>query len=138
MTAGSRGIGRVDSPRGQWSNCPVFFRRAAAWISTVVVAIVVAFAVPVSQLRTISIIKTCCCPDPEHCHCPDHKADSSSQPSMRACHNTERAIVAPQLPAFRAPVIAVAAVPAVAILAVVHAIPAPHAAPPPTRPDAPS
>ena len=113
-------------------------RRAAARVSTVVVAILVALAVPVSQLRTISIVKTCCCPDPSNCHCPDHKADPSQQPSMRACHNTERAIVAPELPAFRAPSIAVAQAPAVAIAQVAPPIPAPHPAPPPTRPDAPS
>jgi hypothetical protein len=102
------------------------------------VAIVVALAVPVSQLRTISIIKTCCCPDPAHCHCPDHQAGPSSQPSIRACHKTERAVVAPEAPAFRAPAVAVALVPVIAILVPEHAIPAPHPAPPPTRPDAPS
>jgi hypothetical protein len=116
----------------------MFVRRAAAWISTVVVAIVVAFAVPVSQLRTVSVIKTCCCPDPENCHCPDQKPDSSTQPSMRACHNSERAIVAPELPAFQAPVVAIVATPAPVVIAIDHAIVAPHQAPPPTRPDAPS
>jgi len=108
------------------------------WISTVVVAIVVALAVPVSQLRTIAIVKTCCCPDPAHCHCPDHKVDTSGQPSIRACHSTEREIVGPQLPLFSAPVITVALVPAIAVTAPHHAIPSPHPAPPPTRPDAPS
>jgi hypothetical protein len=108
------------------------------WISTVVVAIVVAFAVPVSQLRTISIIKTCCCPDPSNCHCPDHKADLPSSPMMRACHNSERALIAPQLPAFHPPSVAARAIPAVAV-AVISPLPlAPHPAPPPTRPDAPS
>jgi hypothetical protein len=116
----------------------VFIRRAAAWISTIVVAVIVALAVPVSQLRTIAIIKTCCCPDPTHCHCPDHKADAPAQPSMRACHNTERVVVAPELPAFRAPPVAVAVVPVIALVALDHSIPAPHPAPPPTRPDAPS
>jgi hypothetical protein len=116
----------------------VFIRRAAAWVSTVLVALAVALAVPVSQLRTISIIKSCCCPDPAHCHCPDHKPDPSSQPSMRACHNTERAVVAPQLPAFSAPVVEVAVAPVLSIGTLHHASPAPHAAPPPARPDAPS
>ena len=113
-------------------------RRAAARISTIVVAIIVALAVPVSQLRTVMIVKACCCPDPTNCHCPDHKADSSPQPSMRACHNTERVIVSPELPAFRAPLIAVAAAPVASVRAPAHAIPAPHPAPPPTRPAAPS
>jgi hypothetical protein len=116
----------------------VHVRRIAARISTIVVAIIVALAVPVSQLRTISIVKACCCPDPSNCHCPDHQDDSPSQPSMRACHNTERAVIAPQLPAFTAPIIAVVAAPAVAIVAAAPSIPAPHPAPPPTRPDAPS
>jgi hypothetical protein len=116
----------------------MFVRRAAAWISTVVVAIVVALAVPVSQLRTVSIIKTCCCPDPTHCHCPDHKVDSPSQPSMRACHNTERVIVAPELPVFRAAAVALAIVPVVALVTLDPSIPVPHPAPPPIRPDAPS
>jgi hypothetical protein len=113
-------------------------RRIAARISTVVVAILVALAVPVSQLRTVWVAKACCCPDPTNCHCPDHKADSSPEPSMRACHNTERVIVAPELPAFRAPAIAVAPAVTPAVAAVVHSISAPHPAPPPTRPDAPS
>lgn len=109
-----------------------------ARVSTVVVAILVALAVPVTQLRTVMIVKACCCPDPSNCHCPDHKADPSQQPSMRACHNTERAIVAPELPAFRAPPVAVALAPAVATAPAASPIPAPHPAPPPTRPDAPS
>jgi hypothetical protein len=107
-------------------------------VSTIVVAIAVALSVPVSQLRTITVIKSCCCPDPTNCHCPDDSKDTSSQPSMRACHNTERAIMAPQLPAFTPPVIAVAAVPAIAVIAAAPPLPDPHPAPPPIRPDAPS
>lgn len=121
----------------QCSNRPVPLRRAIAWVSTAMVAIAVALAVPVSQLRTITVIKSCCCPDPARCHCPDHKPDPA-QPSMRACHNTERAIVAPQLPAFTEPAPAVVAAPALAVIAIAHAVPAPHPAPAPIRPDAPS
>jgi hypothetical protein len=113
-------------------------RRVAARISTLVVAIVVALAVPVTQLRTAWVAKVCCCPDPANCHCPDHKADPSSQPSLRACHNTERVMVAPQLPAFRAPAVVIALAPTAELAVVDHAIPAPHPAPPPIRPDAPS
>jgi len=116
----------------------VIVRRAAAWLSTIVVAALVALAVPVSQLRTVAIVKTCCCPDPDHCHCPDHKADSSSQPSMRACHNSERAIVAPEAPAFQPPAIALAPAPVITTFTIEASIPAPHRAPAPTRPDAPS
>lgn len=102
------------------------------------VALLVALAVPGSQLRTVSIVKECCCPDPSSCHCPDHKPDPSSQPSMRACHNSERAIVTPQLPAFSAPAVATAAAPVALGPALVSSIPAPHVAPPTPRPDAPS
>ena len=120
------------------SNGSVLVRRAAVWLSTVGVALIVALAMPVSQLRTISVVKACCCPDPSRCHCPDHEGDTSTQPSMRACHSTEHVFVAPAFPAFHAPAIAVAAAPAVAAVPVIHALPAPHPAPPPTRPDAPS
>lgn len=112
------------------------------WISTpmvaIVVAIVVAIAVPVSQLRIVSFLKSCCCPDPAYCQCPDHQEDSSPQPSMRECHSTERMMVAPELPTFRAPVVAVASAPVVAQRAADHIVLAPHPEPPPARPDAPS
>lgn len=107
-------------------------------MATIMVAIAVAFAVPVSQLRTVQIVKSCCCPDPTNCHCPDHKTDPTPHPSMRACHNSQQVIVSPQLPAFAAPALAIADVPATAAPAPAPAIPAPHPAPPPIRPDAPS
>ena len=75
-------------------------RGALSVAATFIVAVVVALAVPVSQLRTVSTIVTCCCPDPSHCHCPDHKADHSKDPSIRACHKTQHDTVAPQAPTF--------------------------------------
>lgn len=113
-------------------------RRAMTWLATVVVALAVALALPVSQLRTFAIVKTCCCPDPTDCHCPDHQPDDSGVPSIRACHNTERQIVAPQLPAFRPPAIELAVIPAIQVATVAYTLPVPHPAPPPRRPDAPS
>ena len=113
-------------------------RRIAAQIATVVVAICVGLAVPVSQLRTVWIAKVCCCPDPTNCHCPDHKVAPSSEPSMRACHNTQQVMVAPEAPAFHAPAAGAAPVATAMAVAVEHPIPAPHPAPPPVRPDAPS
>lgn len=112
-------------------------RRALAWISTAMVAIAVALALPVSQLRTVAIVKACCCPDPTACHCPDHR-DAPDQPTMRACHSSERAMVAPGLPAFHPPVVAVAVVAIAVARAPMAVLPAPHPAPVPTRPDAPS
>jgi hypothetical protein len=104
------------------------------------VAIVVALAVPISQLPTVLILKSCCCPDPDDCHCPDHPAhpDDDSQPAMRACHNTQRAVVASQLPAFDSPAVAVVSVRPIVAVAANRTLPAPHQAPPPARPDAPS
>jgi hypothetical protein len=131
-------VSGIDYPPRQCSNRLVLVRRVTAWVSTVAVAIVVALALPVSQLRTMAIIKACCCPDPTNCHCPDHKADPSEQPSMRACHNTERVVIAPELPAFRAPAVAATSPSPAAVLAIDPAIPAPHPAPPPNRPAAPS
>lgn len=113
-------------------------RRLLTTISTFVVAIVLALTVPVSQLQTVSNTKSCCCPDPERCHCPDHLPGTSTQPSMRACHQTSHATVAPQLPAFTSPVIATAGAPLRAIALLEHPRSMPHAPPPPARPAAPS
>jgi hypothetical protein len=113
-------------------------RRIAARISTIVVAILVGLAVPVTQLRTVWVAKVCCCPDPTNCHCPDHRTDPTSEPSMRACHNTEQVVVAPELPAFRAPAVVAAPVATAAAIAIVYPIAEPHPAPPPARPAAPS
>ena len=103
-----------------------------------VATVVVALAVPVSQLRTIDVVTTCCCPDPSRCHCPDHKADHSGQPAMRACHRSQHELVSPQAPNFVAPELVLAAPPALPAAPIVIALADPHAAPPPQRPDAPS
>jgi hypothetical protein len=102
------------------------------------VAIAVALALPVSQLRAASLASACCCPDPARCQCPDHQADPSSPPALRACHDTDPVIAAPGLPAFSPPAVAAVVAPVAAIVAIDHALAAPHPAPPPRRPDAPS
>jgi hypothetical protein len=116
----------------------VIVRRAAAWLSTALLAILVALAVPVSQWRMVSVIKECCCPDPETCHCPHPKPDDGSQSTLRACHTTEQVVVTPQLPAFRAVSVALVQMPARSSTFVEHTVPSPHPTPPPSRPDAPS
>lgn len=126
------------------SNCAVYVRRAAIWISTAVVAIVVALALPVSQLRTVAVFKSCCCPDPSDCHCPDsaHAGQDApapdAPPTMRTCHSSERAVVAPQLSGFVAPSLVVVVAPVVLARAPRPPLAAPHPAPAPARPDAPS
>lgn len=114
-------------------------RRIANAAATVLVAIVVALAVPVSQLRTVTTIsEPCCCPDPAHCHCPTHSSDPTHDAQLKSCHKVSHDVVAPQLPAFSSPAIADAPVVAQVVALAVISIPAPHAAPASRRPDAPS
>lgn len=130
--------GHVDTSNRRCSNHVVLFRRAAALASTIAVAIVVAFAVPVAQLRMASVTHSCCCPVPSDCPCPEHDTTPPSQPTMRACHSADSFFVAPQLPVFYAPAELPAPMPALASVIIERAAPAPHPAPAPARPDAPS
>ena len=112
-------------------------RRAVTWISTVVVAIVVAVTVPVSQLRTVAVITSCCCPDPDHCSCPDPDTDHGDQSTIKQCHKS-----AETLESAVAPSVAIATrlelVPVRAAVELHHALPAPHASPILERPRGPS
>jgi hypothetical protein len=115
----------------------VYVRRAVTWISTVLVAIVVAFTVPVSQLRTVTVIMTCCCPDPEQCHCPDHEPDHGSQPTFKQCHKS-----ADTFESAAAPSVAIAVRTELAVVRAAvrlyHVLPAPHESPILERPPGPS
>ena len=114
-------------------------RRIVTAVTTVVVAIVVALAVPVSQLRTVSTITAkCCCPDPAHCHCPDHSRDPAQQPQLKTCHRTSYGVLAPQPPVSAPPAVAAVAPGVRAVVLVALAPAAPHPAPAARRPDAPS
>lgn len=114
-------------------------RRIANAAAAMLVAIVVALAVPVSQLRTVTTVREpCCCPDPAHCHCPSHSPDPTGEPQLKNCHKVSHDVVAPQLPAFASPAIADAPRQAQVVAIAVSSIPAPHAAPASRRPDAPS
>lgn len=114
-------------------------RRIASAAVTTVVAIVVAFAMPVSQLRTVETVSAkCCCPDPADCHCPLQSPDSDGAPQLQRCHRVSHDLVAPQLPAFSPPEVAIAQ-PELAVVAQLVLEPAaPHPAPASRRPDAPS
>jgi len=115
------------------------FGRLVTTIATCWVALVVAIAVPVSQLRMISFESSCCCPDPDRCRCPDHDpTDDPAAPAIRACHNTQQAITTSPLPAFEPPVVAVVAIDERTIEPASFPSSAPHAPPTPQRPDAPS
>ncbi len=102
------------------------------------VALVLALTVPASQLRTVTVEQSCCCPDAAKCHCPDHDGGTPGQAELRACHRTTHVTIAPTLPAFTP--VAPAALPA-PVVTVAAALPrplSPHAPPPPARPAAPS
>ncbi len=116
----------------------VTLRQVVTAASTIVVAIVLAISVPVSQLHTASLQSQCCCPDPDHCKCPEHEPDSRPDPSMRACHKTTHQFVSPVLPVFVTSVDQVALAPQPAATEVVFVHGVPHAPPVPLRPDAPS
>ncbi|MBL0216732.1 MAG: hypothetical protein IPQ07_22985 [Myxococcales bacterium] len=112
--------------------------RLALWVTTAFVALIVALAVPVSQLRLVSETKACCCPDPRKCHCPDHKGGDPAQDTMRACHTEARLIVSPEAPAVAVPSILIVPATVVSFAPATFLLSSPHAPPPPARPDAPS
>jgi len=114
------------------------FGRFVTALATISVAITVALAVPVSQLRIVSVMKSCCCPDPSNCHCPDHSKTKSTESTMRACHNEQQVSVTPQMPAFEPPVVTIASVDVPTTTHSIDTVDEPHPAPPPQRPDAPS
>ena len=114
-------------------------RRIASTAVTILVAITVAIAMPVSQLRTVETVSAkCCCPDPAHCHCPPQSPDPTKAPQLQSCHRASHDIVAPQLPAFSPPEVAIARPEMIAIVLPVLEPAAPHPAPASRRPDAPS
>jgi hypothetical protein len=104
----------------------------------IAIAIVLSVVVPASQLRTMSRVTTCCCPDPAKCHCPDHRPDHSKRPMLRGCHREAHEYVSTDGP----PAVAVAHVIAAPIAAGWPIAPPdptrPRDAPLPARPDAPS
>ena len=108
------------------------------WIVVVVIAILLAFGVPFAQLHTVSAQVTCCCPDPDHCNCPDEAPDKSGQPSMNACHKTSDHGLDAYAPVFVPPARTVLVAPAIEMPVPLYALPDPHEPPPPSRPAAPS
>ncbi len=113
--------------------------RRIASVAVTVVAIVVALAMPVSQLRTVETVSAkCCCPEPAHCHCPPQSPDPTKAPQLQSCHRVSHDVVASQLPVFSAPELAIAQPELIAIAQPVLEPVAPHPAPALHRPDAPS
>ncbi len=113
-------------------------RKLATAASTIVVALIVALAVPVSQLRTIAVVQTCCCPDPAKCHCPDHQPDHSKLQSIRACHKDVQITAPAPAPVAPPAVVAIELAPIRFVGVVEHALQSPHIPPDVDRPDGPS
>ncbi len=107
-------------------------------LHSVTIALIVLFALPISQLRTISARIVCCCPDPTRCHCPDHQKTTSDHDSMRACHKSSQAIDAPTVSVFVTAPAETISVPTRVIGMVEHAPTKSHEAPPLDRPRGPS
>lgn len=112
-------------------------RRLATWVSTAVVAIVVALAVPVSQLRLLAVVASCCCPDPDNCHCPDHTPDHGDQAKLKQCHRSADTIESAAASSV-ALVVRSELVPQRTAAVVHHVIVAPHTSPFVERPRGPS
>lgn len=116
------------------------FARATclATLAKIVVAFAVIVVLPVSQLRLVTVITECCCPDPDHCQCPDHKPGDSPHGTLEPCHRTVNTIESAGIPNF-APVVTVTElVPPRALVAVHHSHATPHDPPILERPSAPS
>jgi hypothetical protein len=128
----------VDAPPPIWRNARVLVHRATAAAMTWFVALALALAVPVSQLRTVTIVQTCCCPDPARCHCPDHEQDSGRQPTLKACHQERDVFVSASVVEFTLPTIPLRAPSRTATLLPPNTISSPHAEPALERPAAPS
>jgi hypothetical protein len=104
-----------------------------------ILAIVVAIAVPVSSLRTTYKVAHCCCPDPiANCHCPHDKTPTSQAPTLRTCHHDEALGVSPELASFTPAHPARVVPPAGVDVPVRFFLDTPHPAPFPAWPDAPS
>ena len=112
-------------------------RRAATWVSTALVALVVALVLPVSQLRIVVVIASCCCPDPDDCHCPDHDTDTGEAPTIKQCHRSADTLESAAAPA---PLLVArdVLVPARAAVVLHHPLSAPHSTPILERPRGPS
>jgi hypothetical protein len=105
---------------------------------SMIVAVIVMIAVPVSQLRTISVQTECCCPDGVKCHCSDHKDVPTGQASIKECHKKTNILASPSSPDIAKPVAIAAAPSSERILALEFPLTSPHGPPNPARPPGPS
>lgn len=105
---------------------------------SLIVGVFVMLAIPVAQLRLVAIQVECCCPDQDHCKCPDHGKQLPTHPTMQACHKKGEMFVSADAPAFAAPAAVALDTPSVRVAFVEHSLHEPHDAPTPARPPRPS
>lgn len=105
---------------------------------SLIVGVLVMIALPVSQLRLATIRVECCCPDQDHCKCPDHGKHTPGQPTMQACHKKGEAIASGSSAELSIPQIAGIDVPAMQVVHVAFVISEPHEPPTLPRPPRPS
>lgn len=110
---------------------------SVARLASIALAVVVAIALPLGNLRTQRVELHCCCPSVEQCKCPDHDTPPAA-PTLGACHRTLDTFATPAIAAFVPPVRAMTTVVQRMTVVAHAALPLPHAPPPPRRPDAPS
>ena len=104
---------------------------------TIMVAVIVMLALPVSQLRLFTVQHECCCPDPDNCHCPTDK-DAPTDTSMKACHSSTEIIASAAAPMFVAQPFAEVVRPTTPVATAEIQLPEPHAPPMLDRPRGPS
>src|SRR5262245_55873226 len=102
------------------------------------VAVIAMIAVPVSQLRTISVQIECCCPDPTTCHCGDHDKAPDGKPAIKACHKSSDTFVSASSPEIVHPPAVAIAPPAERRTTLHFHLPSPHQPPSPPQPPGPS
>ncbi len=105
---------------------------------SLLIGVIVVLAVPVSQLRLVSVRVECCCPDQSRCHCPDHGTQGPEAPTINVCHKTSETIASAEAPAFAAPDLVAIHAPPMRIAVVEYVVSQPHAAPSPERLPGPS
>ena len=110
----------------------------ARGLYSLIVGVLVMLAVPVSQLRLVSIRVECCCPDPDHCKCPDHRKSQVDDTKIEPCHKSRDVIASGTTDTFPVPEITVIDAPAVEVASVELPTSEPHEPPSPKRPRGPS
>lgn len=123
----------VDALVRSGSNRPV-----AHALYSMIVAVIAMIAVPVSQLRTISVQLECCCPDPTKCHCSEHPGAPAGQAAIKECHKSSETFVGPSAPECARPVALSTAPSSERITTLQFPLTSPHEPPNPARPPGPS